>query len=311
VLEWPGLPSISCALIQISEPDISGPGVHPLLFGADNRQIWGSVVVQAFVSIGIISFVKDPEIIRLLLDSSRLTRFVLALVGTIQLPRSYVSFYHGIVLASLCHLLALPDYLTCLISFPERENLGYAIVDRLLNSLATCLVLAVEVMLIIVSARLEGLDGWCIGPGGLGPPPDIESPIGYSGWGKAVPNYQFLLYYVVLDIVFLISSWWPKRRQGGNWNTQSFSFVQWLWWVGILVQAIVVTTSLVPTVLGLDAKAQRQWTFAQIATVATVIAAIVNAFLKYAFAVVPLQNTASVLRCVQWFQKCMNSQSVN
>jgi hypothetical protein len=27
VLEWPGLPSISCALIQEGEPDIAGPGV--------------------------------------------------------------------------------------------------------------------------------------------------------------------------------------------------------------------------------------------------------------------------------------------
>jgi hypothetical protein len=81
-----------------------------------------------------------------------------------------------------------------------------------------------------------------------------------------------------------------------------------LYWIAALVQTGFVTAFVVPTVRGLDAESQRQWTFAQIATATTTAMAIISTFLKYIFAAERASLTSPF---VELYRKGIYSLNIN
>lgn len=124
----------------------------------------------------------------------------------------------------MCQLLAIPEYLLALLRLPRKTERVYNWIERCVNICGSLFVLMVTLQLTVTSIQLESVDGWCVPAEGSDPTPVIRSQERYGTWGKAIPTYLIMLYYLVFDIIFIaFAIWFEKDPPTCNAATHNLS----------------------------------------------------------------------------------------
>ena len=150
---------------------------------------------------GSIYLINNPVfLLRSVLDIVRFTRTTYTLMGLISYLTSQMSFYHLLILSTICHLLEIAEYTTYFLSLPDARDSTKGHVSRIIKQYGFVLGVMLNLFLFSESFRLlvSGLYGQCIGASSSGKVFDFQK----AWWVRGIPDMKTLKYYLALEGVF-------------------------------------------------------------------------------------------------------------
>jgi hypothetical protein len=266
-----------------------------------------------------IALLTDPEAIRFLTNTGRLTRFVLACSSIGPLHLKSVSYYHGGTLAIMCAMLLVAEYLLIFIPVPESESNAIRWVEWVATWISSFPVGAVEIMLLPSANHLKQFVGPCVLDQMKTDALNGTSTKNYDRLnGTSTKDYDRLLkssigsiylgFNLALDALFIIIKLAQVFRtpecNRASWS-RAFTWPQrTVLIIAILVTCILSATlyAIIEALNNIDGGDQQSWSLGQWAAVITALYGIAQTLALNAMS--PTSEQRSHPRSKGWRQNC-------